>query len=527
VLAGVLARDGAQLSALQTQEQSFAAAGNLAVLHAQWQAVTSAARTECWRQLMTDALPEAHRGELGPQARWLWRALRTAELAGLDPAEVLTTAIRQRSLTGARDIASVIDARIRRRIAGLVPLPQPAWCQRIPDHVPAGHGQYAAGLAAAMDQGTQRIGEHAAEHQPPWALSALGPVPADPLDRLAWQHKASAIGAYRELAGITDPAEPIGPEPVAADPDLRAAWHDAFACLGPAHGPDVRALTDGDLHLLRDGYRTETQWAPRYVTGALRNIRIGAADAELQAIRRDALARASRDHDRPDAAAANEKLAGSYRAMAAIYRSYELTLAATEQDRRQWQAITEQPRQLAIAADNELRRRRPQATAAPVSRTRPRHRSRASPAQPHTWRPDHRDRAVDHRAQRATQHLPQARCRGAERTPGRRPPPATPLSDKSVDGRDPAAAPARDHADLENPRARARRRPRSRSGPIVDWCSSSLPRRPSAADLRELPCRYGPLAKDLVHYLGTLGERGTYLVPVDQFCRCSAVVPGQ
>jgi conjugative relaxase-like TrwC/TraI family protein len=217
VLAGVLGRDGARLSALQTQEQSFAAASNLAVLHAQWQAATSAARAEHGRQVMTDVLPEAHRGELGPQARWLCRTLRTAELAGLDPADVLTTAISQRTLTGARDVASVIDARIRRRIAGMVPLPQPVWAQRTPGDLAQGHRQYAADLAAAMDQRTQRIGEHAAEDQPPWALNALGPVPGDPLDRLAWLHKASAIGAYRELAGITDPARPIGPEPVSGD----------------------------------------------------------------------------------------------------------------------------------------------------------------------------------------------------------------------------------------------------------------------------------------------------------------------
>jgi hypothetical protein len=225
-----------------------------------------------------------------------------------------------------------------------------------------------------MDDRTQHIGEKAAERQITWAVEALGPVPGDPLDRLAWQHSASAIGAYRELASRTDPADPIGSEPVAADPDLRAAWHDAFACLDPADGPDVRALPDGALHLLRDGYHAQTQWAPRYVTEALRSIRIGATDADLQATRRDALARASQDHDQPDAAAARRNLAASYRAMATTYRSYELTLAATEQDRRQWQTITGQ------APPTRHRRRqrtaapppRPQA-AAPVRRTRARH----------------------------------------------------------------------------------------------------------------------------------------------------------
>jgi hypothetical protein len=222
-----------------------------------------------------------------------------------------------------------------------------------------------------MDDRTERIGELAAQQQPAWALSALGPVPADPLDRLAWQHNASAIGAYRELASLTDPAQPVGPEPVTGDPDLRAAWHDAFACLGPPGGPDVRALSDGDLHLLRDGYHAQTQWAPRYVTDALRHIRIDAADADLQAIRRDALAQASRDNGQPDTATAHQKLAGSYRAMATIYRSHEMTLAATQEDRHQWDAITEQPRRLAIAADNELRRRHPGHKLPPLRSAKP------------------------------------------------------------------------------------------------------------------------------------------------------------
>ena len=46
-----------------------------------------------------------------------------------------------------------------------------------------------------MDARKDRIGEHAAEHAPPWAVNALGPVPDHPLNRLDWQHRASSIGA--------------------------------------------------------------------------------------------------------------------------------------------------------------------------------------------------------------------------------------------------------------------------------------------------------------------------------------------
>jgi hypothetical protein len=315
-------------------------------------------------------LPEGHRGDLGHQAKWLWRTLRTAELAGLDPKEVLATAIAERDLVGVRDVASVVDARIRRRVAGMVPLPQRPWSERVPRVRPE-HQAYVQELARAMDARRDRIGEHAAEDEPEWATRALGPVPDEPLTRLAWQHKAASIGAYRELSGFDHPLEAIGPEPVSDDPDQRAAWCEAFACLGPVDGPDVRALPDGTLHLMWESYRTETAWAPRYVTTALRQVRMGAEAAELQAIRRDALARANQERGQEDAAATNEALAASYRAMADAYRSGEMIFAATEKDRREWEAITEQPRRLAISADNELRRRHPNEHLEPLRSAEP------------------------------------------------------------------------------------------------------------------------------------------------------------
>ena len=134
---------------------------------------------------------------------------------------------------------------------------------------------------ALMDARKERIGEHAADHAPPWAIAALGPVPAHPLDRLDWQKRAAAIGAWRELSGHHDPGNPIGPEPVAAAPDLRAVWHEAFAALGPVDGPDVRGMPDGLLCHLRDTYPIETAWAPKWVGDELGQVRGAARDAHL------------------------------------------------------------------------------------------------------------------------------------------------------------------------------------------------------------------------------------------------------
>ena len=360
VLADVLGRDGAELSASTIRQQNLANADHLAVLNAIWTAETRAVRDDRYRDLVTAALPPGYRSQLSHQSRWLFRTLRSAELAGLDPAEVLRTAITARDLAGARDIAAVMDARIRPRVHPLLPQPQGPWASRVPALPDPERRAYLAQIAAMMDDRTRRLGQHLAQHPPPWAITALGPVPADPAARRDWEHKASSISAYRETYGYSHSDNPIGPEPACTTPDQRAAWHEAFAALGPADGPDVRAMPDGRLWLIRDTYAAETARAPRHVGKELRLARLGAANAAQGAIRAAAEAQAARkagDHAR---AARHETLAVSYRALHDLYRQREQTFAQTMIDRQEWEHATVHSSHLAIAADTELRCRHPQ-----------------------------------------------------------------------------------------------------------------------------------------------------------------------
>ena len=359
VLSAVLDRDGQQLSAVQTRQQALADADHLASLHAVWTAETVPAREQRYRDRLMETLPPGYRSEPGHQAKWLWRTLRAAELAGLDAGQVLAAAIAERDLTGARDVASVIDARIRSRTGPLVPLPAGPWSAQVPAIADPERRAFAAGIAAMMDARKDRIGEHAAEHAVPWAVTALGPVPEHPLDRLDWQRRASSIGAYRELSGHDHPADPIGPEPVAGAPDRRAAWYEALAALGPVDGPDVRGMPDGTLWHLRDTYPIETAWAPQWVGDELRQVRAGAQDAHLAAIRADAEAQATESRGQAEAAAGHRVLAASYRAMHDAYRDRERIFAAVMADRADWDTATRAQRHLAVAADAELRRRHP------------------------------------------------------------------------------------------------------------------------------------------------------------------------
>jgi hypothetical protein len=360
VLAEVLGRDGEQVSASQTWQQALADADHLALLHAIWTAETTPARDQRYRELLTASLPPGHGYEPGHREKWLWRTLHAAELAGLDARQLLAGAVSERDLAGARDIAAVIDARIRRRTAALAPVAIHPWSGQLPGIAQPERRAYVRRVAALMDSRKERIGQHAAAHALSWAVSALGAVPAYPAGRLEWQRRAAAIGAYRELSGYSHPADPIGPEPASSAPELRAAWHEALAALGPVDGPDVRGMADGLLMRLRDDtYPLETAWAPPWTGDALRQARAAARDARLGALRAAAEADFARRRGENDQAGRQEELAASYHALHDAYRERETVLATTMADRVDWEHATRAQRQLAVSADAELRRRHP------------------------------------------------------------------------------------------------------------------------------------------------------------------------
>ena len=313
VLAEVLGRDGGQLSASQTWQQALSDADHLAVLHSIWTAETTSAREQRYADLLTAALPQGHRQELSHKAKWLWRTLRTAELAGLDARQILADAVDERNLTGVRDVAAFIDARIRRRVGTPIPLPAPSWSAQLIGIADPERRAYAEQIAALMNARKERIGEHAAESSLPWAVSALGAVPDDPMTRLEWQRRAASVAAYRELSGHDNPDDLIGPEPATENPDLRAAWHEALAALDHADGPDMRGMPDGLLLHLRDTYPTETAWAPPWVGEELRQSRAGARDALLAALRCAAEADAASRQGENEQAARHQELAASLR----------------------------------------------------------------------------------------------------------------------------------------------------------------------------------------------------------------------
>ena len=357
VLADCLDREDAELAASDHQARSLANADHLGVLYARWADLAGAADRERYHQLVMDALPEEYRRvDLGPKATWLWRDLRAAEAAGLDAGEVIQAAVNSHTLADARSIAGVLHKRLSLIVGPLVPRPQKPWNDRPRQFDDPEIAQHEADLRRAMDERVERLGEHAVETSPAWAVQALGPVPDDPVARLDWQQRASKIATYQDLFGVGDEQDTIGREPTGNAPEMRGAWHDAFLSIIRGHGVDVRALPDRSLIHMRNSYQAETGWAPPHVGKHLRDVRLGADTMRYKAIRAEAEARTATDQA---IAARHTGIAAKARALEAQHREHETTLAAAMEDRNLWDQLTAEPRRLAVQADAEYRRRHP------------------------------------------------------------------------------------------------------------------------------------------------------------------------
>ena len=207
-------------------------------------------------------------------------------------------------------------------------------------------------------------------------------------------------------------------------------------------------MPDGMLLHLRDTYPVETAWAPQWVGDELRQVRDAAWDARLTSLRAAAEADAARRRGDHRQATREQERARSYRALEEAYRQRETVFAAVMTDRTEWEAATRQQRQLAVAADAELRRRHPGAVlrAVAVGRARTRHQR---PARRNSrWRrgENRGDRPVDQGPGLGAPRVRRPARGPAEREDPvrgprlRRPRPGVPRLVRAVQGGDPAAS---------------------------------------------------------------------------------------
>jgi conjugative relaxase-like TrwC/TraI family protein len=218
VLTGVLANEGADLSAHETLERAQRQVEDFSVLAAEYETLARAAQQQRWDDLLGRSGLESRRLEQvrqSPAYGPLLAALRDAEAHGLDVERTFPKLVAARPLDDAEDPAAVIRGRVDRwtaaagsrlrigtdLIAGLIPR---AAGVTDPD--------MARGLQErdeAMQRRARALAGRAIEQNQVW-VRRLGVPPSDPLGRERWTEAVTTVAAYRKRWGIDDDSQPLG-----------------------------------------------------------------------------------------------------------------------------------------------------------------------------------------------------------------------------------------------------------------------------------------------------------------------------
>ena len=264
--------------------------------------------------------------------------LREHEIGGRRIEDVLDS-ITAEPLDGLRSIAAGLHGRAGKESAP-VRGETTTWAERTP-------GQASADVEAADQMADQRqaeIGRQVAEHAPEWAVRAWGRPPAEPgALRDDWQQRAGLVGHYREVAGITDPAQAIGPVP-SAQPDLAEMFHASVRALQlPDEAALLKAMGQGELEAAVDEHDRAIALAPADVQAE-----IDEREAEMEG----AQVRAHIAGGVQDGAAQAQAEAEAQDASADLAR-----LAVADAARREWAEAHAGLAARAEAAERELRSR--------------------------------------------------------------------------------------------------------------------------------------------------------------------------
>jgi hypothetical protein len=218
VLTGVLANEGADLSAHEVLERAQRHIEDFAVLAAEYESLARAAQQQRWDDLLGRSGLEPGRLEQvrrSPAYGPLLAALRDAEAHGLHVEQTFPGLVAIRPLDDADDPAAVLRGRVKhwaqgagssrragtRLIAGLIPR---AVGITDPDMV--------RGLEErdeAMQRRARTLAEQAIKRNETW-VRRLGIQPSEPLAREQWMEAVTTIVAYRDRWNVDDARLPLG-----------------------------------------------------------------------------------------------------------------------------------------------------------------------------------------------------------------------------------------------------------------------------------------------------------------------------
>jgi len=340
VLAGAMAKDNPELTALEQVKAAQDAATDsrylLTLAEAFWWKFTVPRIDQAVRERIGERAFARYLND--PERPALLQTLRAHEIGGRRIEDSLD-AITGRTLDGARSIAAVLHGRLDKE-------PAPArgqtrtWAERAPRDAP----DQALEAARMLDARQAELGRQLAAQSPEWALRAWGVPPARAgALREDWERRAAVVESYREAAGITDPAQAIGPVP-AGQAQLREAFHASVLALElPGDQALLRAMGRGQLEAQVSAYERAEALAPRDVSAEL-------ATADRRCKSDIARAQAAREAGRDAEAETAEILAGMTAEKLAGLR-------VADAARREWAEAHATEAAQARAAEAELRRR--------------------------------------------------------------------------------------------------------------------------------------------------------------------------
>jgi hypothetical protein len=220
VLSGVLANEGADISAHETMRRAQYEAEDFTTLAAEYNTLARAAQEQRWEALLErSGLDRAKLDQIlesdafGP----MLVALRDAEARGLHVDGVFSKLIAGRSLADADDPASVLHRRVDRWIQGSGSR-RPTPRNLIAGLIPRAMGVTGLDMVRALDERDQALERQArelalqaVERGDRW-ITRLGTPPTDPARREQWIRAVSTVAAFRDRWNIGNDDRLLGPE---------------------------------------------------------------------------------------------------------------------------------------------------------------------------------------------------------------------------------------------------------------------------------------------------------------------------
>jgi conjugative relaxase-like TrwC/TraI family protein len=219
VLVGVLANEGADLSAHEALELAQRRVEDFAVLAAEYETLAAVALQQRFDELLVrSGLGPDHLEQIRQSATYgpLLAALRDAESRGLDVNRHFPEFVTARGFDDARDPVSVMNARVR-RWAQAAGSNRRLCVNLVAGLIPRAVGVTDPDMARALDEReitmqrrARELAEQAVAQGQAW-VGSLGVPPCEPIARERWMHAVTTVAAYRDRWNIPADHIALGP----------------------------------------------------------------------------------------------------------------------------------------------------------------------------------------------------------------------------------------------------------------------------------------------------------------------------